>query len=224
MSALRFKVGAAFPADEPVARFVTGLAMICNDWLRFMGDFAILSEASNVDGDDEAAARHVAIFRLQAALLHEAATFATTAQRKFPEIARFVDELDETARSDFLRLAGVLDKTSDVFGPWLKAHRDTTFHYPELDPQKARNGREEMSRALAKAAAIESEIAEVDGAFGTIRFHFADQVGAQLLPNVQDGWVLDAFGSAGEALTRFAQLAVNAYLATKNRADFALVE
>src|SRR4051794_34556137 len=98
MPALRFKIGAAFPADEPVARYVTGLAMICNDWLRFMGDFAILAEASRAEGNDEAAARHVAIFRLQAALLHEAARFATTGQRKFPEIARFVDQLDETAR------------------------------------------------------------------------------------------------------------------------------
>src|SRR3954447_19399155 len=112
MSALRFRIGAAFPADDPVARFVTGLAMICNDWLRFMGDFAILTEASNTDGDDEAAARHVGVFRLQAALLHEAARFATTAHRKFPEIARFVDHLDDTARSDFLRLASVLDKSS----------------------------------------------------------------------------------------------------------------
>jgi hypothetical protein len=224
MSGLRFKIGDAFPADDPVARFVTGLAMICNDWLRFMGDFASLAEAAEGEDDDEAGARHVAVFRVQAALLHEAAAFVAQARRKFPEIARFIDGLDDQARSDYGRLVGVLDTASDVLGPWLKHHRDVTFHYPELDPNKARNGNEEMTYALTKAARIDGEIKEVDGAFGTVRFYFADQVGAQLLPDVRDGQVLTAFGGTGESLARFAQLAINAYLATRYREAFEVID
>ncbi len=33
---LRFTIGDAFPADDPVARFVTVLAMMSNDWSRFV--------------------------------------------------------------------------------------------------------------------------------------------------------------------------------------------
>jgi hypothetical protein len=32
VTTVRFKIGAAFPAEDPVARFVTALAMMSNDW------------------------------------------------------------------------------------------------------------------------------------------------------------------------------------------------
>jgi hypothetical protein len=38
MTVIRFKIGEAFAASDPVARFITGLAMISNDWLRSMKD------------------------------------------------------------------------------------------------------------------------------------------------------------------------------------------
>jgi hypothetical protein len=38
MTVIRFKIGDAFPASDPVARFITGLAMISNDWLRLVTD------------------------------------------------------------------------------------------------------------------------------------------------------------------------------------------
>jgi hypothetical protein len=45
MTIIRFKIGDAFPASDPVARFLTGLAMISNDWLRSIEEMLKLGDA-----------------------------------------------------------------------------------------------------------------------------------------------------------------------------------
>src|SRR3712207_5178630 len=93
MSVASFKIGDAFPAGDPVARFITGLAMISNEWLRSITDLFSL------EGDTpEEMGRRISLFRRQAALIHEAATFISDALRRFPEVSRFVDGLDAKAR------------------------------------------------------------------------------------------------------------------------------
>ena len=78
MTVIRFKIGDAFPASDPVARFITGLAMISNDWLRSVEDMFKL------EGDTpEEIGRRASLFRRQVALVHEAATFITDARRMF---------------------------------------------------------------------------------------------------------------------------------------------
>ncbi len=91
MTVIRFKIGDAFPADDPVARFITGLGMISNDWLRLITDMV-----SDEDDSREGIGRRISLFRRQAALVHEAATFITDARRMFPAVASFVDGLDAT--------------------------------------------------------------------------------------------------------------------------------
>src|SRR4051794_38237755 len=88
MTVIRFKIGEAFPANDPVARFITGLAMISNDWLRSMNDLLELESDT-----PEEQGRRVSLFRRQAALVHEAATFITDARRMFHDVARFIDGL-----------------------------------------------------------------------------------------------------------------------------------
>lgn len=69
MTVIHFKIGEAFPARDPVARFITGLAMISNDWLRSVEDMF------GLEGDTpEEIGRRISLFRHQAALVHEAAT------------------------------------------------------------------------------------------------------------------------------------------------------
>jgi hypothetical protein len=85
MSVIRFKIGDAFPASDPVARFITGLAMISNDWLRSVEEMFSLGDTPEEVG------RRVSLFRRQAALVHEAATFMADARRMFPQVASFID-------------------------------------------------------------------------------------------------------------------------------------
>jgi hypothetical protein len=48
-----------------------------------------------LEGDmPEEMGRRISLFRRQAALVHEAATFITDARRMFPEVAGFVDGLE----------------------------------------------------------------------------------------------------------------------------------
>jgi hypothetical protein len=78
---LRFTIGDAFPADDPVARFVTVLAMMSNDWLRLVKQML----ASDDDpGEADAAGLLVMSFRFQAALHAEAAGFIGDARRISP--------------------------------------------------------------------------------------------------------------------------------------------
>jgi len=83
MTVIRFKIGDAFPASDPVARFITGLAMT-NDWLRS------LEEMFKLGDTPEEAGRQMSLLRRQAALVHEAATFITDARRMFRQVASFI--------------------------------------------------------------------------------------------------------------------------------------
>jgi hypothetical protein len=93
MTVIRFKIGDAFPASDPVARFLTGLAMISNDSLCSVEDMFKLK------GDmPEEIGRRISLFRRQEALVHEAATFITDARRMFPQVASFINGLEVKAR------------------------------------------------------------------------------------------------------------------------------
>ena len=78
---LRFTIGDAFPADDPVARFVTVLAMMSNDWLRLVKQMLAIDDE---DREDDAAGLLVMSFRYQASLHAEAAGFIVDARRMFP--------------------------------------------------------------------------------------------------------------------------------------------
>jgi hypothetical protein len=73
MTTLRFTIGKAFPASDSVARFITVLAMMSNDWLRLM---AAMLEIEDYHKDAEGL--RIMSFRQQAALHHEAAEFIET--------------------------------------------------------------------------------------------------------------------------------------------------
>ncbi len=206
---LRFRIGDAFPAADPVARFITVLAMISKDWTRSTLDLLALE-----DGSDDEAGRRLMLFRQQASLHHEAAAFMVDARRRFPQIAAFINGLPEIARDECEHVVGGIDpKSPHYHGDWLADHRKITFHYPELHPDKAAHGVEEIREALIKASDIESTITSGD-AFGSVRFGFADDAAVQWLPDVETDArdILTQLREAVMALARFAQRAAGAYL------------
>jgi hypothetical protein len=108
MPTVRFTIGQAFPAADPVARFITVLAMMSNDWIR-------LFEVIRASPEDEAGLR-VLIFRQQAALHHEAADFIREARRQFhASVDAFVRGLDASAQENCERIVGGIDPRSPHF-------------------------------------------------------------------------------------------------------------
>jgi hypothetical protein len=215
MTVIRFKIGDAFPASDPVARFITGLAMISNDWLRSVEDMFKLE----IDTPEEMG-RRISLFRRQAALVHEAATFITDTRRMFPQVASFIDGLEVKARDGCGRVIGAVDSGSPYYlGEWLEDHRNVTHHYPKMHPAAAQHDREEMTSALAEAAEIESTI-DSGQRFGEARFRYADEVGVQLLPRLDDLSWMERLRDTAMALADFAQLAAQAYLGARPAGTF----
>jgi hypothetical protein len=216
MRIIRFNIGEAFPAIDPVARFITAVAMMSNDWLRSANDLVDLK-----DGDPDTPGRRVALFRQQASLHHEAAAFITESRRRFPAIEAFLDGLSDEAKDECNRITGGIDPASPHYqGDWLADHRNVTFHYAELHPDKAAHGEEEMTNALTSAAKLEGTISMEEN-FGSVRFGFADEVAVQWLPD--PGEQVDLIASLRESvmsLGRFAQRAAQAYMESRPDGTF----
>jgi hypothetical protein len=205
MTQISFKIGEAFPADDPVARFVTVVAMISNDWLRLMHDMWLL------DGEDEETqARLLTNYRLQAGLHYEAAAFLKTSRSRFSEVRAFVDGLPPRAREEYEQVIGGIDPGSEHFhGKWLKDNRNRVFHYSKL------NSREPVSKAL-RAAGEQCGTITADESFDSARFGFADKVAVQWLPDTEgDAGAMEALRVSVMALAQFAQRAANVYLSSK---------
>lgn len=180
MTTLRFKIGEAFPAGDPVARFITIVALMSNDWLRLIEDMMALEDAN-----PDAVGRRIMSFRQQAALHDEAARFIADARRRFPAVDEFIKHLDADAQAECERVTGGVDpKSGHYLGDWLADHRNVTFHYPEMHPDKAAHGKEEIMQALQEAASLEGTIT-FEEHFGSTRFGFADEVAVQWLPDGQ---------------------------------------
>ena len=160
------------------------------------------------------------MFRRQAAAVQEAATFIADARRMFPEVSSFIDGLDGKARAGCEHVIGAVDvKSPHYLGKWLEDHRNVTHHYPKMHPAAAQHDEEEMANALAEAADIESTI-DSGEKFGDARFRFADEVGVQLLPPLDDPSWMEKLRDASVALADFAQRAAQAYLESRPDGTF----
>lgn len=216
---LRLTIGGAFPAEDPVARFVTVIAMMSNDVLRLLD---LLINVDDADGD--AGGLRVMLFRYQAALLHEAAAFITSARTWFPAIDAFVAGLPEDGRAAYEQVAGATDpRAPQHLEGWVEAHRNVTFHYPEMHPDKAAHGEEELMNALADAAGLESYIV-VDRRVGDVRFAFADEVATQLLPKEMPPDRVAVLREAVLAVNAFAMSVMQAHISRMPAGTFTPIE
>jgi hypothetical protein len=207
VTTLRFTIGRAFPASDPVARFITVLAMMSNDWLRLMS--AMLEVE---DWHKDAEGLRIMSFRQQAALHHEAAEFIRDTRKHYPTVKRFIEGLEQSALDACKQVVGGVDPKSEHYlGDWLADHRNVTFHYPRMHPQAAEHGAEEITEALKSAGEIESTITD-DDTFGSVRFEYADEVVVQWLPDADARERIAQLRESVMALAGFAQQAAGAYL------------
>jgi hypothetical protein len=108
-----------------------------------------------------------------------------------------------------------LDADSPHYQRWLKDHRNVTFHFPELHPERKAHGNEEIANALTAAANLEGTITAEDS-IGSLRFEFADEVGVQLLPDIVSGPdLMQELGDATVALGLFMHGAILQYVAVR---------
>lgn len=137
-----------------MARWLTVLALASNDFFRM---FQWVEEATD-------AGTRVMAYRIQAAAIYEAASHLSDTLRRWPEARAFVEGLDPAAREEAERVQGAVDSASEHYlGDWIEPHRNVTFHYAEMHPQKAEHDQEEIKRALETAADIQGEIRLSEG-------------------------------------------------------------
>jgi hypothetical protein len=215
LTKVTFKIGEAFPASDPVARFITVLGMMSNDWLRSIEEMLALEAGPDSEG------RRVSLFRQQASLHHEAAMFIRDARCRFSVIDDFICDLPTVAQDECDQILGGVDPESAHYhGDWLADHRNVTFHYPEMHPDKAEHGREELTAALEAASELESSI-DVGDYFGSVRFRFADEVAVQWLPDgPEQATLIENLRESVLALSRFAQRAAQAYMESRPSGTF----
>jgi hypothetical protein len=211
-------IGDAFPVDDPVARFLTVVAMISNDWQRLAQQMSDLDD-QQVHGEEQRAehgALLVANYRLQAALHYEAAHALKLACESFHEIRAFIDQLPAQAVEEYKFVIDGIDgidaDSPDYHGRWLSEARNATFHYSKL------NRRERVGQGL-RAVASDMGVISDDGTFASVRFGFADKVALEWIggsqPQGELATQMTALSESVLAMTRFAQRAMSVYLASR---------
>jgi hypothetical protein len=193
MTTTRFTIGDAFPASDPVAGFVTHLAMMSNDTLRLLsrGPF-------RRGGSFDAPELRIVSLRVQAALRHEVAEAIRTTQAFSREVREFLSSLPSMARND---LELVTRSQRDDFRPLDRAR-------PHLEESRAYGG--DVAGALAALAEMQGAIT-AKGPDDILRFDFADEIAQQMLPE-DDLVFASRLHDDALALARLARVAVNEYM------------
>jgi hypothetical protein len=215
---IRFEIGKAFPAEEPIARWLTVCAMALNDILlvhRWLFP-AIHNRTPDYVNNY--------LSRLGAAHLFEAAKFLADSDR-IQEVKDFVAELSQDDQEAYRRLIG-LAKTDPGFPEDLTRARNQFFHYAELLPQAPDH--EKLRAALREHASTISEIQDqgpspIEG----FRARFADDVSIELSYPDEKVELPDFMGElAGRILDfiRFGSAAVIHYLRSLPADDWEWIE
>lgn len=206
-----FRIANAFPADDPVARFVVVVSLGLNNTL--------LVNELFVSADADSRNDLIYLFNTASGHLWELAGVLRRASEEWKEVRDFVADLDEEYRQDFVRITDLAAPTDlSGIGARLKNLRNRVFHYPRLDRKTAERKRLPLVRALRSAADMESNVV-VDpnrGRLSGIRAVFADEIFVKFLTN---DYGEGEFEDLVERMTelqgtyyRFAQAALGAYL------------
>jgi hypothetical protein len=204
---LRFKVGDALPADDPLARFILVVSMGPND--------NSLSNTRFVNTEEPYELLY--FFRLASGHLHELANRLRRAHDEWPEVQEFVAGLQEDYRDDFASIVRLADPNDDL-GQKLERLRNEFFHYPDLRRKTAERGKLPLMQALTDAAGTDGIISLGEESLGGIRAHFADELVGKLVMErlgLDDNEGKALVGQLGElqaAYGRFAQAALGRYL------------
>jgi hypothetical protein len=172
---LGFKIGRVFPADDPLARWATVLAMAANH--------SIYLNVRLIEGDLPPEL-NLYYFRLVAAHFFEASDWLRRTPETWPEVREFIASLEEEQQAQYGRLTA-FSKQNHPLHHALRRSRVTLFHYPEMHPGREQAGQEELANALEKAAELDGWI-EGGQEYASFRASFADEVSLQFLGEEQD--------------------------------------
>ena len=217
MTTIRFRIGAVFPPEDSVARFVCGLGIAVNDLT--ITNEQTTGEFARPDGGRAGISLHY--MYVLCAHYREIAKFLVNAL-KDPQVGAFVGNLPAEARVD-------LEAVRRSFSPWndsfvqskLKPVRDVVFHY--MDWTKSA-----LADALLDAGNSESGIDVGDGTYAASRYDFADEVIRAAAvkdwgsTESQIGSVLQQLSELVLAFTRFGHAAVTTYLQTRKANDISV--
>ncbi len=207
---VQFQIGLAFPESDLVARYLTVLAMMHNDWKRTM-------ESMNAAvGQSEGEGIKLLRDRQLVGHAHEATTFLNGAKDVCRRSRVSFDGLPAPVLEQYRKVFSALDGFED----WLGTHRDITFHYPEMWPERYAAGQDPIADALTKAATDVSSVT-LGPKYSDLRFDFADAVAIYLLGfdvagNEEDREAFSrltvALRESQWALGEFVRLAIENYL------------
>jgi hypothetical protein len=169
---IRFRDGGFIPADEPLARWITIVAMALNDAVLVNGWLI-----PRLQGDDAPAHENVYLGRLAASHLYEVAKFLHQSERRFQEVRDFLAELDEESCTVYERVKAAGPAGSDAFASQLEHARHVFFHYAELVPQAPDH--EKLRLAMVEHAETTGEIYD-PGTLADFRARFADDIAVEL--------------------------------------------
>lgn len=82
---MTFRIGTTFPSGDPVARFLTVVAMMSNDLLRLVSWMLELDAPDRAEEEGD----RIFNFRLQASAFYEASTFVKDSIRRWPKVRTF---------------------------------------------------------------------------------------------------------------------------------------
>lgn len=205
-----FRIGAIFSADDPVARFLTGVSMNTNDLIRIQ----------TLVGRNRETGMVLLLARINASLLWEIGKFVQQSRRRIPPVRAFLESLAPATQSELARgMDGLLRPQQSDFGRDVEFLRNHSFHYPEL--AEDRPDPDAIGRALAAIADYQGSIAGEQRQH--FRFHFADQVVMRLLtpreiPAVEElRPMFREFTDRTDAFVSFADGATAAFLSCPSR-------
>jgi hypothetical protein len=165
-----FRIGDAFSADDPIARWATVLSIAAND--------TIYLNIRLIEGD-LAEEQSIYYFRLVAAHFFEAAIWLKSTRKILPEVDELITSLDDAATERYERIVSFASQRHRFFNN-LKRSRSTLFHYPVIHPGREQAGEEELANAMGAAAKLPGWI-EAGDDYATFRAGFADQIAVQFL-------------------------------------------
>jgi hypothetical protein len=169
---IRFRIGHLFPADDPVARWMTVCAMGLNDLL-LVNRWLVPSLRS-----DGPAYINVYLSRLGASHLFEVAKFLHESERRVPEVRSFLADLGDEERAAYERVKAVGPAGMSAFAAQLEHARNQFFHYAELLPHA--EDFEKLKMAMNDHAATTGEIQDGGALVEGFRALFADDIATHL--------------------------------------------
>jgi hypothetical protein len=170
---IRFKDGDAFPAEEPLARWLTVCAMALNDLL-LVNRWLVPRLSGEIDASG---GETVYLGRLAASHFFEVAKFLEKSDA-VDDIRQFVSGLDPDVQGAYEKVKAAGSSNTSGFAKDLARARNQFFHYSELLPQA--EDYERLKVAMEGHAESIGEIRERGPVVEGFRASFADDIAVEL--------------------------------------------